>query len=137
MNALVDLNPTIDYLRSLFDVLHHLYTIAYDEDSNGRPLSSSTSNLNDPLVQCTTELHALEKILDTANWPPSQPDLTNTLDNLIRIKTDLDAHGRSVHSSFLTGCLEYKSFSSTVTGDIGVLQGNITSLCSVSYTFRC
>jgi hypothetical protein len=133
----VDLNPTIDHLRSLSDVIHHLYTIAYDEDSNGYPLSSATSNPNGPLVQCTTELHALEKILDTANWPPSRTDLTNTLDNLIRIKADLDAHGRSVHSSFLTGRLECKSFSSTVTGDIGVLRGNISSLCSVSYTFRC
>jgi hypothetical protein len=104
-NASVDLNPTIDYLRSLVDVLHRLYTIATDEDSNGHPLSSPTSNPNGLLVKCTTELHVLQRILETANWPLRKTDLTNTLDNLHRIKAELDAHGRSVYSSILMGTL--------------------------------
>jgi hypothetical protein len=92
----VDLKPTIDHLRSLSDVLHHLYTAAYGE----HPLSSLSSNLNKadgPLMQCTTELHILERILETGNWPPSDTDLTNTLENLNRIMAELDARGRSVH----------------------------------------
>jgi hypothetical protein len=103
----VDLNTTIDCLRSLSDVLRRLYrlcTMAYDEDSNGCPLSLSlsSSNLNDPLAQGMTELHALGGILETANWPSSMTDLANTLDNLNRIEAELDAHGRSVYGSLLT-----------------------------------
>ena len=104
----MDLKPTIDYLRSLSDIIH---TIVYDVDSNGHPLSSSTSNLlnkaDGPLVQCTTELHALERILETGNRPPSDTELTNTLENLNRIKAELDARGRSLHSSPLKGRLEH------------------------------
>jgi hypothetical protein len=47
-------------------------------------------------MQCTTELHALERILDVENWPLSEADLGNTLDNLIRLKTALDASNRSI-----------------------------------------
>jgi hypothetical protein len=103
----VDLKPTIEYLRSLSDIIH---TIVYDADSNGHPLSSSTSNPNQvdgPLVQCMTELHALERILNTGNWPPSATELTNTLENLNRIKDELDARGRSLHSSSLKERLEH------------------------------
>ena len=104
----MDLKPTIDYLRSLSDIIH---TIVYDADSNGHPPSSSTLNLlnkaDGPLVQCTTELHALERILETGNWPPSDTQLANTLENLNRIKAELDARGRSLHSSLLKGRLEH------------------------------
>ena len=109
-NTSVDLKPTIDCLRSLSDVFHHhLYMAAYGEHL----LSTSNSNLNKadgPLMQCTTELHTLERILETGNRPPSDTDLTNTLENLNRIKAELDAHGRSVHRSPLKGRLEHKSF---------------------------
>jgi hypothetical protein len=108
-NIFVDLNATIDYLRSLSDVLHHLYTAAYGE----HPLSSSSSNLNKadgPLMQCTTELLSLERILETCNWPPSDTDLTDTLENLNRIRAELDSHVRSVRRSPLKGHLEHKSF---------------------------
>jgi hypothetical protein len=103
----VDLKPTIEYLRSLSDIIH---TIVYDADSNRYPLSSSTSNPNQvdgPLVQCMTELHALERILNTGKWPPSATELTNTLENLNRIKDELDARGRSLHSFLLKECLEH------------------------------
>ena len=103
----MDLKPTIDYLRSLSDIIH---TIVYNADSNGHPLSSSISNPNTvdgPLMQCMTELHALERILKTGNWPPSATELTNTLENLYRIKAELDARGRSLHSSPLKERLEH------------------------------
>jgi hypothetical protein len=130
-NASVDLNPTIDYLRSLVDVLHRLFTKATDGKSNGRSLSLLTSNLDGPLVQCTTELHALERILESAVWPSNKTDLANILDNLNKIKAELDVFGRSVHSSLLTGRIECRSFPSTVPGDIGVLQENVISWCQV------
>ena len=112
-NTSVDLKPTIDCLRNLSNVLHHhLYTAAYGEHSNDHPLSSS-SNLNKadgPLMQCTTELHTLERVLETGNWPPSDTDLTNTLENLNRIKAELDAHGRSVRRSPVKGALNINYF---------------------------
>ena len=101
----MDLKPTIEYLRSLSDIIH---TIVYDADPNRHPLSSSTLNPNQvdgPLVQCMTELHTLERILN--NWPPSATELTNTLENLNRIKDELDARGRSLHSFLLKERLEH------------------------------
>jgi hypothetical protein len=70
-----------------------------DEDPN-LSLESSSMPIIDliskdsPLVQCTIELHALEKILDAGNWPLEPADLTNTLDNLKRIEAALDANQR-------------------------------------------
>src|ERR1700689_1220946 len=63
-NASIDLKPTIDQLRGFGDVLHRLYTAMDGDDPNGPPQSSSISNQIDcPLLQCTTELHALESII--------------------------------------------------------------------------
>jgi hypothetical protein len=47
----------------------------------------------------------LERILN--NWPPSATELTNTLENLNRIKDELDARGRSLHSFLLKERLEH------------------------------
>ena len=97
----MDLKPTIDQLRGLSDILHRLYTVMDGENPDGPPQSASilkrlcTSN-DGPIAQCTTELHTLERILDVENWPLSEADLGKALDNLIRLKTALDANNRSI-----------------------------------------
>ena len=100
-NANADLKTTIDLLRSLSDVLHHLYAAMDDKDSNGLPLSSSILGLSSteddsPLVQCTAELRALEAILVSGNWPFNEPDLMNAVRNLTRLKVVLEVNDRLV-----------------------------------------
>ena len=100
-NAKADLKTTIDLLRGLSDVLHHLYATMDDEDSNGLPLSSSILGLgsteNDsPLAQCTAELRALEAILVSGNWPFNELDLVNAVRNLTRLKVALEVNDRLV-----------------------------------------
>ena len=100
-NANADLKTTTDLLRSLSDVLHHLYAAMDDGDSNGLPLSSSILGLSSteddsPLVQCTAELRALEAILVNGNWPFNEPDLVNAVRNLTRLKVALDVNDRLV-----------------------------------------
>ena len=100
-NANAGLKTTIDLLRSLSDVLHHLCTVMDDEDSNGLPLSSSILGLgstedDSPLMQCTAELRALEAILVSGNRPFSEPDLVNAVRNLTRLKVALEVNDRLV-----------------------------------------
>jgi len=95
-NASMDLKVTIDYLRSLNDVLHHLYTVVdCDDPDRASPLSWILNLFNtadDPLMQCTTELHSLERILAPGNRPVNGAELRNTLDSLRRIQGVLDAN---------------------------------------------
>jgi hypothetical protein len=98
-NANADLKTTIDLLRSLSDVLHHLYAAMDDEDSNGLPRSSSifgqiSTEDDSPLVQCTAELHTLEAILVSENWSLNEADLVNAVGNLTRLKVALEANDR-------------------------------------------
>ena len=97
-NANADLKTTIDLLRSISDVLHHLYSAMDDEDPNG---SSSILNListadDSPLVQCTAELHALEAILVSGNGPLIEAELVNVVGNLTRLKVTLEANDRLI-----------------------------------------
>ena len=100
-NANTGLKTTIDLLRSLSGVLHHLYAAMDDEDSNGLPRSSSifgqiSTEDDSPLVQCTAELHALEAILVSENWSLNEADLVNVVGNLTRLKVALDANDRLI-----------------------------------------
>ena len=100
-NANTGLKTTIDLLRSLSDVLHHLYAAMDDEDSNGLPRSSSifgqiSTEDDSPLVQCTAELHALDAILVSENWSLNEADLVNAVGNLTRLKVALEANDRLI-----------------------------------------
>jgi hypothetical protein len=90
----------IDHLRSLRIVLEDLYAVVNGENEDGSSQLSSTLNMLDrqdgPLVQCKTELLALEKMLETGSkwknaliWPIKETDVKKTLDNLERINTTL------------------------------------------------
>jgi hypothetical protein len=95
-----DLKPAIALLRGLNDVLHNLYMAVYAGDSTKASLSSSVpipdliSNGDSPLVQCTNELHALERIMDVGNRPLHETSLANVLDNLKKIQAALDINCR-------------------------------------------
>jgi hypothetical protein len=100
-NANTSLKTTIDLLRSISDVLHHLYAAMDDEDSNGLPRSSSifgqiSTEDDSPLVQCTAELHALEAILVSENWSLNEADLVNAVGNLTRLKVALEPNDRLI-----------------------------------------
>ena len=100
-NANTGLKTTIDLLRSLSDVLHHLYAAMDDEDSNDLPRSSSifgqiSTEDDSPLVQCTAELRALEAILVSENWSLNEADLVNAVGNLTRLKVALEANDRLI-----------------------------------------
>jgi hypothetical protein len=108
-NTSIDIKAAIEQLRSLSDVLHGL--LALDgEDLNGSPQSSSASILNlictqdGPLVQCTTELRTLEKLMETGGSPVSEADLIQTLENLEKIKVVLTANKRLVRNHRPQGC---------------------------------
>jgi hypothetical protein len=45
-------------------------------------------------VQCTNELHALEKIMDVGNGPLEETSLANVLGNLKKILATLDMNPR-------------------------------------------
>jgi hypothetical protein len=85
-NTTTDRKPVITLLRSLDDVLHSLYMAVYAEDPNVSQSSSmliiDLSNDDSPFVQCTNELHTLERIIDAGNGPLEEPSLANVLDNL-------------------------------------------------------
>ena len=90
-----DLKPTIMLLRSLNDVVYNLYMAVYAEEPNASlsssvPIVDLISNDESPLVQCTNELHALERIMDVGNGPLEEPSLANVLDNLKKIQAALD-----------------------------------------------
>ena len=100
-NGNTDLKTTINLLRSLSDVLHHLSAAMDDKDSNRLPQSSLILGLisiedNSPLVQCTAKLHTIEGILVSRNWPFNEADLVNTVQNLTRLKVVLEANDRLI-----------------------------------------
>jgi hypothetical protein len=98
--ASIDLKATIGQLRGFSDVLHHLYTLMDNEDAIGSPRSSSISNLlsNDDglLLQCGTELDALERILSSGISPLNEKDWLNALENLTRLQLALDDNKRLI-----------------------------------------
>ena len=105
------IKAAIEQLRNLCDVLHAL--LALDaEDLNGSPRSSSASILNlictedGPLVQCTTELRTLEKVLGTGESPISEADFIQTLEKLEKIKVVLTANQRLVRNYHSQGCVD-------------------------------
>jgi hypothetical protein len=107
----MDIKTAIEQLRSLSHVLHAL--LALDgEDLNGSPQSSaSILNLicaeDGPLVQCTTELRTLEKVLETGESPISEANLIQTLENLEKIKVVLAANQRLVRNYHSQGCADW------------------------------
>jgi hypothetical protein len=95
-NTPTDLKPVIELLRSLSDVLHNLYVSIDGETVSSQP--PLTFNLiyeeDGPLAQCTTELHLLEKVLESGEWPLNKMAVMDTLGNLGRIKVALDVSKR-------------------------------------------
>ena len=98
------------------------------EDLNGSPQSQSASILNlictkdGPLVQCTTELRTLEKVLETGGSPISEADFIQTLENLEKIKVVLTANQRLVCNYHSQGCADCGSgsLSRAFPGDVEV-----------------
>ena len=108
----MDVKAAIEQLRSLSDVLHAL--LAMDsEDLDGSPRSTSASILNlictedGPLVQCTTELRTLEKVLETGESAMSKVDFIQTLENLEKIKVVLTANQRLERNYHSQGCVDW------------------------------
>ena len=108
----MDIKAAIEQLKSLSDVLYAL--LALDaEDLNGSSRSSSApiSNLicteDGPLVQCTTELRTLEKVLEIGETPISEADFIQTLENLEKIKVVLTDNQRLVCNYHSQGCVDW------------------------------
>jgi len=75
----------------------------YAEDPNASlslslPIADLISNDDSPLVQCTNELHALERIIDVGNGPLKETSLANVLNNLKKIQAALDITPRATPS---------------------------------------
>ncbi|KIM73804.1 hypothetical protein PILCRDRAFT_718806 [Piloderma croceum F 1598] len=103
-NTATDLKPAIALLRSFNDVLHNVYMAVYAGDSTNTSLSLSLpiadliNNDDGPLVQCTNELRALERIIDVGNGPLKETSLANVLNNLKKIQAALDITPRATPS---------------------------------------
>jgi hypothetical protein len=95
-NTTTDLKSAIVLLRSLDDVLYNVYMAVYAGDLTNASLSSSVPIVDligkddSPLVQCTNELHALERIMDVGNGPLEETRLANVLNNLKKFQAALD-----------------------------------------------